>query len=232
MDNKSMNKKITLVILSLLLPLTFLLFYTLDRNDSKSEKRVIDEPSTGSGSKKSEGKNKNDRYETPELIKIVINDLSKETENKISMSVGHILVFEENITESMITYPKDIFTFIKGESSTGASSITLTANFAASAQIFVEFDNNMYQLLLEIENEKKLPEREFNLDADVKKSQEVIASIINKPIGEALAIIKKAEVKHRIVSEDGLSFAVTMDYSPSRINLVLINDIVQDATLG
>jgi hypothetical protein len=221
-----------LVILSLLLPLTFLLFYTLDRNDSKSEKRVIDEPSTGSGSKKSEGKNKNDRYETPELIKIVINDLSKETENKISMSVGHILVFEENITESMITYPKDIFTFIKGESSTGASSITLTANFAASAQIFVEFDNNMYQLLLEIENEKKLPEREFNLDADVKKSQEVIASIINKPIGEALAIIKKAEVKHRIVSEDGLSFAVTMDYSPSRINLVLINDIVQDATLG
>ncbi len=227
-----MNKKITLVILSLLLPLTFLLFYTLDRNDSKSEKRVIDEPSTGSGSKKSEGKNKNDRYETPELIKIVINDLSKETENKISMSVGHILVFEENITESMITYPKDIFTFIKGESSTGASSITLTANFAASAQIFVEFDNNMYQLLLEIENEKKLPEREFNLDADVKKSQEVIASIINKPIGEALAIIKKAEVKHRIVSEDGLSFAVTMDYSPSRINLVLINDIVQDATLG
>jgi hypothetical protein len=232
MDNKSMNKKITLVILSLLLPLTFLLFYTLDRNDSKSEKRVIDEPSTGSGSKKSEGKNKNDRYETPELIKIVINDLSKETENKISMSVGHILVFEENITESMITYPKDIFTFIKGESSTGASSITLTANFAASAQIFVEFDNNMYQLLLEIENEKKLPEREFNLDADVKKSQEVIASIINKPIGEALAIIKKAEVKHIIVSEDGLSFAVTMDYSPSRINLVLINDIVQDATLG
>ena len=50
--------------------------------------------------------------------------------------------------------------------------------------------------------------------------------------GEALAIIKKAEVNHRIVSEDGLSYAVTMDYSPSRINLVLINNIVQDATLG
>jgi hypothetical protein len=227
-----MNKKITLVILSLLLPFTFILFYTLDRNDSKSEKRVIDEPSEGSGSKKSEGKNKNDIYETPDLIKVVINDLSKEMENRISMSVGHIIVFEENITESMITYPKDIFTLIRGESSTGASSITLTANFAASAQIFVEFDNNKYQLLLEIEGEKKLPEREFNLDAGVKKSQEVIASIINKPIGEALAIIKKAEVKHRIVSEDGLSYAVTMDYSPSRINLVLINDIVQDATLG
>jgi hypothetical protein len=227
-----MNKKITLVILSLLLPLTFLLFNTLDLNDSKREKRVVNEPSTGSGSKKSEGKNKNDIYETPELIKVVISDLSKEGENKISMSVGHILVFEENITESMITYPKDIFTFIRGESSTGASSITLTANFEASAQIFVEFDNNKYQLLLEIEDEKKLPERGFNLDAGIKKSQKVIASIINKPIGEALAIIKEAEVKHRIVSEDGLSFAVTMDYSPSRINLVLINDIVQDATLG
>lgn len=229
-----MNKKLNLVILSLIIPLTFLLFYTLDLNDNKSEKRAIIESSDESGSKKIEGKgkNNNDTYETPELIKIVINDLSKETENRISMSVGQILVFEENITDRMITYPADIFTLIRGESGTGASSITLTPNFVASAQVFVEFDNNKYQLLLEIRDEKQFPERGFNLDAGVKKSQEIIATIINKPIGEALAIIKKAEVKHRIVSEDGLSYAVTMDYYPSRINLVLINDIVQDATLG
>ena len=229
-----MNKKITLVFLSLLLPFTFIFFYTLDLNDSKSEQRVINEPSVGSGSKKIEGKgkNNNDTYETPELINIVINDLSKETENRISMSVGQILVFEENITDRMITYPADIFTLIRGESGTGASSITLTPNFVTSARVLINFDNNTYQLSIDVVDQYKLPERGFNLDAGVKKSQEVIASIINKPIGEALAIIKKAEVKHRIVSEDGLSYAVTMDYSPSRINIVLINDIVQDATLG
>ena len=132
----------------------------------------------------------------------------------------------------MITYPADIFTLIRGESLNNESSITLTANFVTSAQVLINFNSNTYQLIIDVVDQYKLPERDFNLDAGVKKSQDVIASIINKPIGEALAIIKKAEVNHRIVSEDGLSYAVTMDYSPSRINLVLINNIVQDATLG
>ena len=229
-----MNKKINLVILSLIIPLTFLLFYALDLNDNKSEKRAITESIDDSDNKINKGKNKknNDINDTPEVIKININELSKETENKISMNLGQILVFEEFIDSSMITYPTDIFTLIRGESIAGESNITLTANFTASAQVFIEFDSNTYQLIIDVVDQYKLPERGFNLDDGVKKSQEVIASIINKPIGEALAIIKKAEVNHRIVSEDGLSFAVTMDYSPSRINLVLINNIVQDATLG
>ena len=229
-----MNKKINLVILSLIIPLTFLLFYALDLNDNKSEKRAITESIDGRDNKINKGKNKknNDINDTPEVIKININELSKETENKISMNLGQILVFEEFIDSSMITYPTDIFTLIRGESIAGESNITLTANFTASAQVFIEFDSNTYQLIIDVVDQYKLPERGFNLDDGVKKSQEVIASIINKPIGEALAIIKKAEVNHRIVSEDGLSFAVTMDYSPSRINLVLINNIVQDATLG
>ena len=229
-----MNKKINWVILSLLLPLTFLLFYALDFNDSKSKNGDITKSSDESGNKKIEGKkkNNNDIYQTPGVIIININELSKETENKISMSVNQVLVFEDYIDASMITYPADIFTLIRGESIAGESNITLTANFTASAQVFVEFDNNTYQLIIDVVDQYKLPERDFNLDAGVKKSQDVIASIINKPLGEALAIIKNAEVKHRIVSEDGLSFAVTMDYSPSRINLVLINNIVQDATLG
>ena len=229
-----MNKKINLVILSLIIPLTFLLFYALDLNDNKSEKRAITESIDGRDNKINKGKNKknNDINDTPEVIKININELSKETENKISMNLGQILVFEEFIDSSMITYPTDIFTLIRGESIAGESNITLTANFTASAQVFIEFDSNTYQLIIDVVDQYKLPERGFNLDDGVKKSQEVIASIINKPIGEALAIIKKAEVNHRIVSEDGLSYAVTMDYSPSRINLVLINNIVQDATLG
>ena len=229
-----MNKKINLVILSLIIPLTFLLFYALDLNDNKSEKRAITESIDDRDNKINKGKNKknNDINDTPEVIKININELSKETENKISMNLGQILVFEEFIDSSMITYPTDIFTLIRGESIAGESNITLTANFTASAQVFIEFDSNTYQLIIDVVDQYKLPERGFNLDDGVKKSQEVIASIINKPIGEALAIIKKAEVNHRIVSEDGLSFAVTMDYSPSRINLVLINNIVQDATLG
>ena len=229
-----MNKKINLVILSLIIPLTFLLFYALDLNDNKSEKRAITESIDGRDNKINKGKNKknNDINDTPEVIKININELSKETENKISMNLGQILVFEEFIDSSMITYPTDIFTLIRGESIAGESNITLTANFTASAQVFIEFDSNTYQLIIDVVDQYKIPERGFNLDDGVKKSQDVIASIINKPIGEALAIIKKAEVNHRIVSEDGLSYAVTMDYSPSRINLVLINNIVQDATLG
>ena len=229
-----MNKKINLVILSLIIPLTFLLFYALDLNDNKSEKRAITESIDDSDNKINKGKNKknNDINDTPEVIKININELSKETENKISMNIGQILVFEEYIDSSMITYPADIFTLIRGESLNNESSITLTANFVTSAQVLINFNSNTYQLIIDVVDQYKLPERDFNLDAGVKKSQDVIASIINKPIGEALAIIKKAEVNHRIVSEDGLSYAVTMDYSPSRINLVLINNIVQDATLG
>ena len=229
-----MNKKINLVILSLIIPLTFLLFYALDLNDNKSEKRAITESIDDSDNKINKGKNKknNDINDTPEAIKININELSKETENKISMNLGQLLVFEEFIDSSMITYPTDIFTLIRGESLNNASSITLTANFVTSAQVLINFNNITYQLIIDVVDQYKLPDRGFNLDAGVKKSQEVIASIINKPVGEALAIIKKAEVNHRIVSEDGLSYAVTMDYSPSRINLVLINNIVQDATLG
>jgi hypothetical protein len=35
-----------------------------------------------------------------------------------------------------------------------------------------------------------------------------------------------------VVSEDGLSYQVTMDYAPSRINLEIIADKIVNATLG
>ena len=233
-----MNKKMSVILLAIILPLTFLIFYAFDLIDSKDTKISSDSVSgsdKGKGSEQKEQKNPTDEIseKRAEFISINLNDLLIEVANNFTMNLGQKIVFEQNIEEGMVTFPADTFSLESYiDELSNENKISLKAEVITSATISVRFEGVTYNLLIVVEDFYINPERSIDIDAGVKDSQKVIAAIINKPLAEALKIIKEAGVKHRIVSEDGLSYALTMDYSPSRINLVLINNIIQDATLG
>ena len=233
-----MNKKMSVILLAIILPLTFLIFYAFDLYDSKDTKISSDSVSgsdKGKGSEKKEQKSPKDEIseKRAEIININLNDLLIEVANNFTMNLGQKIVFEQYIEEGMVTFPADTFSLesYKDELS-NENKISLKAEVITSAAISVRFEGVTYNLQIEVEDFYINPERSIDMDSGVEDSQKVIAAIINKPLAEALKIIKEAGVKHRIVSEDGLSYALTMDYSPSRINLVLINNIIHDATLG
>jgi hypothetical protein len=233
-----MNKKMSVILLAIILPLTFLIFYAFDLIDSKDTKISSDSVSgsdKGKGGEQKEQKSPEDEIseKRAEIIKINLNDLLIEVANNFTMNLGQKIVFEQNIEEGMVTFPADTFSLESYiDQLSNENKISLKAEVITSATISVRFEGVTYNLLIEVEDFYINPERSIDIDAGVQDSQKVIAAIINKPLAEALKIIKEAGVKHRIVSEDGLSYALTMDYSPSRINLVLINNIIHDATLG
>lgn len=228
----------SVILLAIILPLTFLIFYAFDLIDSKDTKISSDSVSgsdKGKGSEQKEQKSPEDEFteKRAEIIKINLNDLLIEVANNFTMNLGQKIVFEQNIEEGMVTFPADTFSLESYiDELSNENKISLKAEVITSATISVRFEGVTYNLLIEVEDFYINPERSIDIDAGVQDSQKVIAAIINKPLAEALKIIKGAGVKHRIVSEDGLSYALTMDYSPSRINLVLINNIIHDATLG
>ena len=233
-----MSKKLNLILLSIILPLTFIIFYAFDLGESKDAKFISENKSRADKGKGSI----QDEQESPkggssekvvEFITINLNDLSAIGDNNISMNLGQKIIFEQNIEADKISFPPDTFSIERYKDElTQEDKYSVKALIITSATISVVFEGVTYSIAIEVKDFYVNPERSIDINAGVPESQKVIAAIINKPLAEALIIIKKAGVKHRIVSEDGLSYAVTMDYSPSRINLVLINNIIQDATLG
>lgn len=57
-------------------------------------------------------------------------------------------------------------------------------------------------------------------------------AIIGMGKDEAIAMIKEAGFYHRIVAEEGETFIVTMDYSPMRFNLEILNGKVTTVSKG
>jgi hypothetical protein len=233
-----MSKKLNLILLSLILPLTLITFYALDLTNSRDEKISSENKS---GADKGKGSLDNERKypkggsseKVVEFITINLMDLSAEGDNSITMNLGQKIIFEQNIEADKISFSPDSFSIERYKDElTQEDKYLVKAEIITSATLSVEFEGVTYSIVIEVKDFYVNPERSIDINAGVPESQKVIAAIINKPLAEALIIIKKAGVKHRIVSEDGLSYAVTMDYSPSRINLVLINNIIQDATLG
>ena len=58
----------------------------------------------------------------------------------------------------------------------------------------------------------------------------VACQVMGMTKAEAIAYIESAELSYRIASEDGESFALTEDYTDSRINLDIIVGLVVGAT--
>jgi hypothetical protein len=233
-----MSKKLNLILLSIILPLTLIIFYALDLAESRSAK--ISSENKSEADKGKGGLDDERKYpkggsseKVVEFITINLMDLSAEGDNSITMNLGQKIIFEQNIEADKISFSPDSFSIERYKDElTQEDKYLVKAEIITSATLSVEFEGVTYSIVIEVKDFYVNPERSIDINAGVPESQKVIATIINKPLAEALIIIKKAGVKHRIVSEDGLSYAVTMDYSPSRINLVLINNIIQDATLG
>ncbi len=57
-------------------------------------------------------------------------------------------------------------------------------------------------------------------------------TLVGRSEGDATEAIRARGLIMRIVGRDGESFAVTMDYSEQRINLVIDDGLVVEATVG
>ena len=58
----------------------------------------------------------------------------------------------------------------------------------------------------------------------------IACQIVGMTKAEAIAFVEAADLSYRIASEDGESFALTEDYTDSRINLEIVYGLVVGAT--
>jgi hypothetical protein len=58
----------------------------------------------------------------------------------------------------------------------------------------------------------------------------IACQIVGMTKAEAIAFVEAADLSYRITSEDGESFALTEDYTDSRINLEIVYGLVVGAT--
>ncbi|MFN8125728.1 MAG: hypothetical protein U0R64_04380 [Candidatus Nanopelagicales bacterium] len=69
-------------------------------------------------------------------------------------------------------------------------------------------------------------------DLDPSRAEAVAKKLIDMTEAEATAAAADAGMTVRVVERDGQQFPVTMDYSPTRINLTITGDRVTGATVG
>jgi hypothetical protein len=82
------------------------------------------------------------------------------------------------------------------------------------------------------------PDASISVPTDVEmqeqreRTEAFAATVIGMTEAEAITAIEDAGFIARVVARDGEYFAVTEDYSVSRINLVVVDDRVTEATVG
>jgi hypothetical protein len=64
------------------------------------------------------------------------------------------------------------------------------------------------------------------------QTQALAASVVGMTEAEAEAAVTAANHTFRVVARDGEQFAVTEDYSPTRINVTVVGEKVTEATIG
>jgi hypothetical protein len=64
------------------------------------------------------------------------------------------------------------------------------------------------------------------------QTQALAASVVGMAEAEAEAAVTGANHTFRVVTRDGEQFAVTEDYSPTRINVTVVGEKVTEATIG
>lgn len=73
---------------------------------------------------------------------------------------------------------------------------------------------------------------EEEIQQQLKRSEEFAATLIGFAEQEAIDAIEAEGLIARVVARDGEYYAVTEDYSVSRINLVIVGGLVTEATVG
>jgi hypothetical protein len=56
--------------------------------------------------------------------------------------------------------------------------------------------------------------------------------LVGKTKVEAIKLLQKDNIKHRIIKEDGTNFMVTMDFQLNRYNLSIEKGIVTEVRIG
>ena len=73
---------------------------------------------------------------------------------------------------------------------------------------------------------------EEEMEAQRERTEAFAATVIGMSESEAIAAIEAEGYVARVVARDGEYFMVTEDYSVTRINLVVVDDTVTEATVG
>jgi len=73
-----------------------------------------------------------------------------------------------------------------------------------------------------------------DMEAQAARTQAFADTLVGMPEADAVAAMEAASppYAYRVVERDGESFPVTMDYSPTRINLSITAGVVTKAVAG
>jgi len=151
----------------------------------------------------------------------------------IKLDIGGYLIIADELSIDDVIFDSDMLKFIP---KTDNGSYTTNPSFEAvkkgNTVLKILKDYNISVNIVISEQDNGFSNELIDLNSGVKESQAIIAKIIDKNKDEAIRIIEDADINFRVVSEDGLYYQLTMDYSPSRINLEIIADKVVNASLG
>lgn len=214
-------KNVSLIILGI--TLGFLISYNIN-NETVGKKRY-------------QKKEYNEKIKDENLGKIppkifTIAELYDNTD--INLKIGEYLVIADDLSKEDIIFNNNILRFYPGGTSGSYSTNpSFEALRAGNTSLAIKKENFNVSVNIFVSEQGDISENEIiDINSGVRESQEIIAKIINKNKKEAISIIESADIRYRVVSEDGLSYQVTMDYAPSRINLEIIADKIVNATLG
>jgi hypothetical protein len=151
----------------------------------------------------------------------------------IDISIGEIIIITDNLVEYDINYDESILRYTGRVDEGGYQSNNgFEAIKVGKTKLMISNDSKSVVVEVNVLEPKIETPVDNIFEDEIKVSQEIIAKIVGLNIADAERIILEAGINYRIVSEDGLSYPVTMDYSPSRINIELIAKKVHSATLG
>jgi len=174
-------------------------------------------------------KDKNVRKIPPKIFTIA--ELYDNTD--IKLELGEYIIIADKLNIDDVIFDSSMLKF---RPKTNNGSYITNPSFEAikigNSVLKILKDNNISVNIVISEQGDGYSNEIIDINSGVRESQAIIAKIIDKNKEEAIRIIEDANISFRVVSEDGLYYQVTMDYSPSRINLEIIADKVVNASLG
>ena len=106
-----------------------------------------------------------------------------------------------------------------------AAAVVTLAACGGSMDDAVSSDNSNPDVSVSFPTEAEMQEQ-------LERSEAFAATLIGMTEAEAIAAIEAEGLIARVVARDGEYFMVTEDYSVSRINLEIEDDLVIEATVG
>jgi hypothetical protein len=93
--------------------------------------------------------------------------------------------------------------------------------------------NNDPGIVIEAPNDSvDMPIKDNFFDAEAKQTSIFAQKIIGMKFLDAKLLLERSNISVRIGEEDGMVFALTMDYNPSRITLSIVSGTITSASVG